>query len=107
MYKPACEIKQKANGQVNMNYKARRLQKLAGLIFDLYKVCFACPFLPLFPPRRTVVLSSAEESGIFIIISSAGPVKLSEKNNIKQTACRDYRQAVLNLCSVSQSAGLR
>ena len=27
------EIKRKANGQVNMNFKARRLQKLAGLIF--------------------------------------------------------------------------
>ena len=31
----ACEIKRKANGQVNMNYKARRLQELAGLIFAL------------------------------------------------------------------------
>ncbi len=54
-----------------MNLKARRLQELAGLVFDLYKVCFICPFLPLFPPRRTLVLSSAEESGIFILISSA------------------------------------
>ena len=31
----ACEIKRKANGQNYMNYKARRLQKLAGLIFAL------------------------------------------------------------------------
>ncbi len=53
-----------------MNCKARRLLKLAGLFYIFLFGFFVCPFLPLFPPRRTLVLSSAEESGIFILIST-------------------------------------
>ena len=67
-----------------MNYKARRLLELAGLIFDLYKVCFACPFLPLFPPRRASSTVFGGRKRHFHLNFCDPPEHLSKKRTNKQ-----------------------